>query len=235
MWWEYFRLRELSDEELRDERAGLAGLDFLETMPTNPNRKGTVPIHRYRFPPQDTDIRGGEEVHSPNRGDLEGVKIGSIVAIEFTARTVDVKKTRATASSHPTAVFAHTTVSTKELAGSLARLGGFVASTGVDGPGRFRSARDLLLRAKPDLPREPDGALKRAEETGTAAACRLALHLERGILPIQGPPGSGKTAAARFLAHRNDLRARRCLKTLRGVIQSSLRHTTASVSTCPEP
>src|SRR5207237_7884713 len=123
-WWEYYRLRELSDEELRDERAGLAGLDFLETVPTNSKRKGTVPIHRYRFPPQDTDIRGGEEVHSPNRGGVDGVKIGSIVAIDFTARTVDVKKTRATASSHPTAVFAHTTVSTKELAGSLARLGG---------------------------------------------------------------------------------------------------------------
>src|SRR6266571_3614076 len=60
VWWEYFRLRELSDEELRDERAGLAGLDFLGTMPTNSTRKGAVPIHRYRFPPQDTDIRGGE-------------------------------------------------------------------------------------------------------------------------------------------------------------------------------
>jgi len=193
VWWEYFRLRELSDEELRDERAGLAGLDFLGTMPTNSTRKGAVPIHRYRFPPQDTDIRGGEEAHSPNRAGVDGVRIGSIVAIDFTARTVDVKRTRATASSHPTALFAHATVSTKELAGSLARLGAFVASTGVDGPGRFRSARDLLLRAKPRLQAEPGSALRRPGEMGTEAACRLALELDGGILPIQGPPGSGKT------------------------------------------
>src|SRR6266571_9578801 len=193
VWWEYFRLRELSDEELRDERAGLAGLDFLGTMPTNSTRKGAVPIHRYRFPPQDTDIRGGEEAHSPNRAGVDGIRIGSIVAIDFTARTVDVKRTRATASSHPTALFAHATVSTKELAGSLARLGAFVASTGVDGPGRFRSARDLLLRAKPRLQAEPGSALRRPGEMGTEAACRLALELDGGILPIQGPPGSGKT------------------------------------------
>ena len=31
-WWEYFRLRELSDEELLDERGGLAGLRLLERV-----------------------------------------------------------------------------------------------------------------------------------------------------------------------------------------------------------
>src|SRR4051794_28843610 len=106
-WWEYYRLRELSDEELKDERAGLAGLEFVETVPVVSKRKGMTPIHRYRFPLQDTDIRGGEDVHSPNRGAAEGVKIGSIVDIDFETRTVDVKKTKATASSHPTALFAH--------------------------------------------------------------------------------------------------------------------------------
>src|SRR5216683_1534946 len=77
-WWEYYRLRELSDEQLQDERDGLAGLEFLETIPATSKRKGTVPIHRYRFPSQDTDLRGGEEVHSPNQGGAEGVKIGTI-------------------------------------------------------------------------------------------------------------------------------------------------------------
>src|SRR5207253_7706571 len=56
-----------------------------------------------------------------------------------------------------------------------------------------RSARALLLRAKPRLRVRPEGALKHAGETGTDAACRLALELEGGVLPIQGPPGSGKT------------------------------------------
>src|SRR5439155_26102017 len=56
-----------------------------------------------------------------------------------------------------------------------------------------RSARALLLRTKPRLRTGSGGALQRPGETGTAAACRLALELDGGILPIQGPPGSGKT------------------------------------------
>jgi predicted RecB family nuclease len=192
-WWEYYRLRELSDEELKDERAGLAGLEFVETVPVASTRKGAIPIHRYRFPLQDTDIRGGDDVHSPNRGGVEGVRIGTIVEVDFETRTVDVKKTKATASSHPTALFAHKTFGTKELAGSLARAGSFVASTGVEGPGGFIAGRDLLLRMKPRLKPAGVGALKRTGETGTEAACRLALELNGGVLPIQGPPGSGKT------------------------------------------
>src|SRR6267378_4149026 len=69
----------------------------------------------------------------------------------------------------------------------------FFRDDGVDSRGRFLSARDLLLRAKPRLQGEPGGALKRPGETGSEAACRLALELAGGILPIQGPPGSGKT------------------------------------------
>ncbi len=199
-WWELYRLRELSEDELHDDRAGLAGLEFLETVPAASTSKGTVPVHRYRFPAQDTDIRGGEEVHSPNRGGVDGVKIGTIVDIDFNARTVDVKKTKATASTHPTAVFAYSSISTKELAGSLARIGTFVTSTGVEGAGRFLAVRDLLLRRKPRLEPAAAGALKRTGEAGTEAACRLALELDGGTLPIQGPPGSGKTyAGARMI------------------------------------
>ena len=34
VWWEYFRLRDLTDEELLDERAALSGLKFLERVDT---------------------------------------------------------------------------------------------------------------------------------------------------------------------------------------------------------
>jgi predicted RecB family nuclease len=191
VWWEYYRLRELSDDELRDERAGLAGLEFVEAVP-RPGR-GIVPIHRYRFPSQDTDLRGGEEVHSPSRGGVEGTKIGEIVEIDLATRTVDIKKMKATAAMHPTAIFDFTIIGTDELAGSLARFGSFVASRGLDSPGPFQSARDLLLRTKPRVRGVPAGPLRRAGEPGLQAACRLALELDGGVLPIQGPPGSGKT------------------------------------------
>src|SRR5215813_3968052 len=51
-WWEYFRLCALSDEELLDEKPALSGLEFVEAV----EGAGRTPVHRYRFPLQDTDI-----------------------------------------------------------------------------------------------------------------------------------------------------------------------------------
>ena len=58
MWWELFRLSDLSEEDLLEEQAGLSGLTLVG------GDGGTVaaPIHRYRFPPQETELRGGEEL-----------------------------------------------------------------------------------------------------------------------------------------------------------------------------
>jgi hypothetical protein len=54
VWWEYFRLSALS----ADESAALSGLTFIESV------GGTVnaPIHRYAFPPQDTELHGDEDL-----------------------------------------------------------------------------------------------------------------------------------------------------------------------------
>jgi hypothetical protein len=58
VWWDYYRLSALSADELMDERAGLSGLTLVGTV------GGTLkaPIHRYSFPPQETDLRGGEDL-----------------------------------------------------------------------------------------------------------------------------------------------------------------------------
>ena len=69
------------------------------------------------------------------------------------------------------------------------RIGDYVADHGVLGEGPYQAARDLLLLA---APRTGGEALKEADETSLAAAMRLAPHLD-GVLPIQGPPGAGKT------------------------------------------
>ena len=73
------------------------------------------------------------------------------------------------------------------------RLGEWVAENGADGPGgAHRAARDLLLNAAPRLlPGETWEA--NAGETLEGRARRLARALDRGVLPVQGPPGSGKT------------------------------------------
>jgi uncharacterized protein len=74
----------------------------------------------------------------------------------------------------------------------LERLGLYVGERGIEGPGPFRAECDLLLRESPRVANS-GGVLVREGEELIDAARRLVLELEEGILPIQGPPGSGKT------------------------------------------
>ena len=62
---------------------------------------------------------------------------------------------------------------------------------GLDVPGSFRAARDLLLRHSPRL--NDGGALVLEGESTVAAAKRIVGLLQDSVLPIQGPPGAGKT------------------------------------------
>ncbi len=181
VWWEYFRLADLTAEELRDERAGLSHLTLSVEVGGTP----TAPVHRYRFPPQETELREGEKLCN-----LGGEKLGSVETISLDDCTIDIKKRQDSATTHPQAVFAHNHVKAHVLAASLFRLGKYVAEHGLRGKGPYRAARDLLLREKPRVGGQP---LRRGETTALEAAVRLCKHLAPGILPIQGPPGAGKT------------------------------------------
>ena len=184
VWWEKFRLSALADEDLFEEKAALAGLTFVGTVEAV--GKARTPIHRYRFPPQETAFRGEESLHRQG-----GEKLGTVAAISLEDRTLDIKKRKDTTDVHPTAVFAHNVIGTKVLAESLARIGDFVAQLGMDdGEGRFRAARDLLLRVLPRLGGEP---LRSDGESTLDTGLRIAPKLRGGVLPVQGPPGTGKT------------------------------------------
>jgi AAA domain/RNase_H superfamily len=180
-WWEYFRLADLSVQDLLEERAGLSGLAFVGTV----GGTARAPIHRYRFPPQETEIRGGEELRN-----LGGAKLGKVESISFDTSVVNIKKRQDSADLHPEAVFAHSYVGGEVMADALVRIGDRVAEHGLCGNGCYQSARDLLQREKPRVGSEP---LHRNGETAVQAAVRLCAHLAGGILPIQGPPGAGKT------------------------------------------
>lgn len=181
VWWEYFRLAALSAEDLLEERAGLSSLVLVGAA----GGTAKAPIHRYRFPSQETEIRGGEELCN-----LGGAKLGKVETISFADNTVDIKKRQDTAGLHPQAVFAHSYVGGEVMAHALARIGDYVADHGVRGDGPYQVARDLLLRESPRVGGEP---LHRSGETTVEAAVRLCAHLAGGILPVQGPPGAGKT------------------------------------------
>jgi predicted RecB family nuclease len=188
VWWEFFRLAALPAEDLVDERCALAGLTFAEVA----GGTAKAPVHRYRFPPQEVELRGGESLCAAG-----GAKLGVVAAISLENRTVDIKKRKDTASVHPEAVFAHDVVSSDVMADALLRIGEYVALNGMTGAGRYQAARDVLLRRAPQI---GNGSLQRPGESPVAAAVRIAPALAGGVLPIQGPPGAGKTfTAARMI------------------------------------
>ena len=181
VWWEFFRLRALSAEELLDEKEAISGLEFIGEV----DGAGRVPVHRYRFPLQDTELRGGEKLRN-----VGGEKLGTVRAISLGERVVDIKKMKKTATIHPEAVYAHERIDTDELAESLMRIGEYAASHGIEGDGPYQPARDLLLRRGPRIGGHP---LRLEGETTLDAALRIAPLIEGGIFPIQGPPGTGKS------------------------------------------
>ena len=65
-WWEYYRLVEMPEEDLFDEPSAVAGLEFVERVElvlhkTSGKPTGAV-VDRYRYPPQEMEIRGRDEV-----------------------------------------------------------------------------------------------------------------------------------------------------------------------------
>ena len=181
VWWEYFRLSDLSADDLIDERNALTDLEFVDSV----GGTARAPVHRYRFPAQETDLRDGKVLMS-----VGGEKFGKLETISFEDRTADIKKRMDSADQHPSAVFSHELVDARVLAESLVGTGEYVAENDIEGDGAHRVARDLLLRQRPRVGGEP---LQSDGETTVEAALRIAPLLEGGVLPIQGPPGAGKT------------------------------------------
>jgi len=182
-WWDYFRLSDLIDEELLDERSALAGLQFVGRVEAGKK----APTDRYAFPNQETDLRAEDTVCHKEE------KIGEIVAIDIAARTIDIKKTKKSAEVHPTSIFKDERgPKTAVLADALFRLGTWVGQNGVDAPGPHRAARDFLLRRSPRLA-DGSSTIVCADESDLDAALRLGTLLDHTVLPIQGPPGAGKT------------------------------------------
>ena len=188
-WWEFFRMADLDEEQLLNERTGIAGLRFLEALPVQ--GKARTPTHRYTFARQETTISARNELRQ-----IGGDKLGLVAAIDSVQQTIDIKKRGDTVDVHPAAVFAfEEPLQPDAQKESLLQLGEWVADHGVDAPGEHRAARDLLLARSPRLSPTVQSAapLREEGETELDAARRLVMRLDGGILAIQGPPGSGKT------------------------------------------
>ncbi|HEX6868511.1 MAG TPA: ATP-binding protein, partial [Candidatus Limnocylindrales bacterium] len=149
-----------------------------------------------QFPEQDYDMGRGEAYDPANKQARPNDSpfswtVGTIVAIDPAARTLDLKRT--VAQPHPRAVVPLDWVRTKDHQAALIELGTWVADHGIQASGPVRAARDLLFRLPPRAGQWLDEPLRHPDETERGAACRLVLALDHSTLAIQGPPGSGKT------------------------------------------
>ena len=192
-WWEFYRLKDLTEEELFDEKVAIAGLSFKERLPPRTKRE-RAPIDRYEYPAQECSIRRGDDLHTQDEQ-----KFGEVIDTDPASRTIDVKKPIKLDAFHPERVFAHSRYQSRELSASILRLADWIVAHGIDSPGEYRAARDLVLKNWPRLRSGHSLETSPGEDT-VQAACRLGVALDQSVLPIQGPPGAGKTfTAARMI------------------------------------
>lgn len=182
-WWEYFRLCELGEEELLEEKAALAGLTFKKQLSKTP--RGVV-VDEYQFEPQEFDIKVGDEVKATG-----GSKLGTVKSIDAKARLISVEKGSKVASIHPTSIFQHSEIPDKVKEEAIFRIASWVAANEIDASGDYRAARDLLLNYPP---RTKTVFTYNADPQQKAVQWLSALT--EGVLPIQGPPGAGKSHTA---------------------------------------
>ncbi len=186
-WWRYYRLmKDLTDEERIAEREPLGGLGYVGEV----GRVKRSTVHRYRFPPQEHAMKVGRDARDP----ATGRSAGTVHAIDDAAGTIDLRRGAGSVVPHPTSLVLFDHVETAALQASLLRIGDWVADHGIEADGAtYRVARDLLRRVPPRVGQGMGVAIARVGETAGEAAVRVATALDDTCLPIQGPPGSGKT------------------------------------------
>ncbi|MCY4508031.1 MAG: TM0106 family RecB-like putative nuclease, partial [Acidobacteria bacterium] len=202
MWWELFHRCDFTEEEHVESRATLGALTY-------DGEAGQVKrsvIHRYRFPEQPHEIEVGDSPKNPDTAESDELKrgaCGTVVALDETAGTIDLKRGRSSSVPHPAALVPFDRVPNTVLRESLARVAEAVVSGGLAADSPRRAAFDLLTRVPPRI--EIPASLANASGSGVreglaaqgeaplAAVQRIAPRLDRSVLPVQGPPGSGKT------------------------------------------
>jgi predicted RecB family nuclease len=188
-WWRFFELIQMADDELFDEPEPIGRLQHNGIVGVN--RVGND-IHRYSFPAQEHKVGARSELYDP-RLQFPDSEL-SRGRVDKDGLTLDLVWPPGWDGPHPASVVPHDRIPIAGLQDALLRVGEWVFVHGIDSPlPDYRPVRDLILRRAPRLVDGVGGVLVREGEAGSDAARRLGLILDGTTLPIQGPPGSGKT------------------------------------------
>ena len=159
-YWMYFARQHLSDDELFDDRECISDLRYVE----NVEQVKLSTVQRYAFTPQDHKFKVGDKVHDAVGGEYTG----EVRRVDDVAGEIDLKRGPKLVASHPHALIPAPPPPTGVFENAIERMAEHVIAHGINAPGPYRAALDLLMR------------------TPYSEAC----------LAVQGPPGSGKTTEA---------------------------------------
>jgi uncharacterized protein len=195
-WWRHFDQIAMSPEELERDTYALGPLEMIGT-----HEDGRRVIERYRFEPQEHRISIGDSPLDPE-ADLNWAPVaGEVTDLDSARGEITLSRTPKQTERGPVRfLIPSTPLQTDAQEESLLDLGRWVVANGPEAPGPRRAGRDLLMRVPPRLTDGADCVFRRSGETASDAAIRLILKLRSGCLPVQGPPGAGKTHMAALAA-----------------------------------
>jgi predicted RecB family nuclease len=183
LWWEFFRILALPEDELLEEKSALGGIKF--TGSRRPEMKSIVDT--YSFPDQDCDIRIGDKVTAIETGK----PLGEVMNMDFERHTIELKKGEKNKDIHPAGIFLHNIIDDKVKEASITRIAKWCLENGIDADGDYWAGRGLLLGYNP----RTIGNLNRSLNPQQLAVDWVT-KLDQTVLPIQGPPGAGKSHTA---------------------------------------
>lgn len=180
LWWEYYRLLELDEEELLDEKAALTYLQY--TGKREPIKKSF--IYEYKFPIQECDIKSGNKLIMK-----EAKTSMEVIKIDEKQNLIYLKKGPSSSEIHPTTLYKYERISAKKKEEQLISIAEWFVENGFENHhNKFQVTKDLLLNNQPRTK-----ATVSTTENQLQKGIEWASVLDNSYLPIQGPPGSGKS------------------------------------------
>ena len=189
-WWLWYDLRGRSTEDLIAASEGIGELTFERDLYED---KRSV-VRRYTYPAQDHKFKPGDDPVDPESREGVGDGAGKVIEIDDIGLTIDLRVGPKRRQIHPRSLIPAKPIGGGPMPDALLRVADHVIEQGIDGPGPYRAARDLLLRRTPRVRDAVAGEpLVMPGEPTLDAGRRIATLLDATVLPIQGPPGTGKT------------------------------------------
>jgi len=188
-WFEFYRLRKLQPDELIEEKGAVAYLIYLETLPKKPRERN--PVHRYSFPQQ--EVASDFTKIGTSVVDTDSLFAGTIKGYDGQKRWIDIStkdenfKRTLTIQADVSSLMNQNISLEKSLHSYVE----YVTSNGFTG--NHQCVHHLLLRQAPALENEDSFLQRKAGEDLKDYTYSTLKKMDQSVLPIQGPPGSGKT------------------------------------------